>query len=558
MQKFPYGYPEYDDLTPSYDIPTFVRTFSTRYETATAVSYRKTPTDKDAVCVSYRTFGEDIAALARALCKKGMKGAHIAVIGTASYDWVCLFFAIQSIGAVMVPLDREWGAEELNGAITAAACTYAFLDPELEEKLGGIDVQKLFMKKEGEGSVTSLIEEENRAGRSLDFPYAPDSFAMSLIAFTSGTTGKGKGVMLSQGGMLSDAFSGRRLILPYGKAIMTLPPHHTYGMTIGFLATFASGMNVYMSSGLRYITREMQVERPDLLVLVPLYIESFDAKIRAVIERKKLAGVVRRARRISSFLRKLHIDLRPFLFRKILAAFGGNLRIIIAGGAPLRPELVRTFDDYGVNIINGYGITECSPLVTCNRDKLNTPGTVGFPLPCLSLKIADPDAEGNGEVRVKGENVMLGYYRMPKETADAFDAEGYFRTGDIGRLDEAGRLILSGRSKNLIILPNGKNVYPEEIETLLGAERGVAEVVVYEGIGKDDPTRHAIVAEIYPTEEFLPLSDEDLYAHFRRITDAYNSTAVSYRKIDLLRVRRTEFPKNTLRKIQRFKIDTSI
>ncbi len=558
MQKFPYGYPEYDDLTPSYDIPTFVRTFSTRYETATAVSYRKTPSDKDAVCVSYRTFGEDIAALARALFQKGMKGAHIAVVGTASYDWVCLFFAIQSIGAVMVPLDREWGAEELNGAITAAECTYAFLDPELEEKLGGIDAKKFFMKREGERSVTSLIEEENRTGHSLDFPYAPDSFAMSLIAFTSGTTGKGKGVMLSQGGMLSDAFSGRRMILPYGKAIMTLPPHHTYGMTIGFLATFASGMNVYMSSGLRYITREMQVERPDLLVLVPLYVESFDAKIRAVIERKKLAGVVRRARRISSLLRKLHIDLRPFLFRKILAAFGGNLRIIIVGGAPLRPELVRTFDDYGVNIINGYGITECSPLVACNRDKLNTPGTVGFPLPCLSLKIADPDAEGNGEVRVKGENVMLGYYHMPKETADAFDSEGYFRTGDIGRLDGAGRLILSGRSKNLIILPNGKNVYPEEIETLLGAERGVAEVVVYEGIGKDDPTRHAIVAEIYPTEEFLPLSDEDLYAHFRRITDAYNSTAVSYRKIDLLRVRRTEFPKNTLRKIQRFKIDTSI
>ena len=558
MKKFPYGYPEYDDLTPSYDIPTFVRTCATRYGDMTAVSYRKVPTDKDTVCVSYRTFGEDIAALARALDRRNLRGARIAVVGAASYDWVCLFFAIQSIGAVMVPLDREWGAEELNGAVKTAECTCVFLDSELEEKLAVIEAGRFFMKREGEGSVTSLIAEENRAGRSLDFPYAPDSFAMSLIAFTSGTTGKGKGVMLSQGGMLSDAFSGRRLILPYGKAIMALPPHHTYGMTIGFLAAFASGMNIYMSSGLRYITKELQEERPDLLVLVPLYVESFDAKIRAVIERKKLGGVVRRARRFSALLRKLHIDLRPLLFRKILSAFGGNLRIIVVGGAPLRPELVRTFDDYGINIINGYGITECSPLVACNRDKLNTPGTVGFPLPCLSLKIADPDAEGNGEIRVKGENVMLGYYRMPKETADAFDEEGYFRTGDIGHLDEAGRLILSGRSKNLIILPNGKNVYPEEIETLLGAERGVAEVVVYEGIGRDDPTRHAIVAEIYPTEEFLALSDDELYAHFRRITDAYNSTAVSYRKIDLLRVRRTEFPKNTLRKIQRFKIDTSI
>ena len=556
--KYPYGYPEYDDLTPAYDIPTYVRDFVTRYGETTAVSYRKAPGDKDAVCVSYRAFGEDIAALARTLFRRGLHGAHIAVVGAASYDWVRLFFAVQSIGAVLIPLDREWGAEELSAAVRTAECSVLFLDPDEEEKLAGVEGEKFFMKRDGEGSVTALVEEGKRDGKSLEFPYAPDSFAMSLIAFTSGTTGKGKGVMLSQGGMLADAYSGRRLILARGKSIMTLPPHHTYGMTIAFLASFASGMNVYMSSGLRYITREMQTERPDLLVLVPLYIESFDAKIRAVIERKKLSGVVRRARRVSAFLRRLHIDLRPFLFRKILAAFGGNLRVIIAGGAPLRPELVETFGDYGINIINGYGITECSPLVTCNRDRLNTPGTVGFPLPCLSLKIADPDGEGNGEVRVKGETVMLGYYRMPKETADAFDEEGYFRTGDIGRLDGAGRLILSGRSKNLIILPNGKNVYPEEIEMKLAANPGVAEVVVYEGIGRDDPTRHAIVAEIYPTEELLTLSDEELNARFHAMTEAYNREAVSYRKIDILRIRRTEFPKNTLRKIQRFRIDTSI
>ena len=197
-------------------------------------------------------------------------------------------------------------------------------------------------------------------------------------------------------------------------------------------------------------------------------------------------------------------------------------------------------------------------LVACNRDRLASADTVGFPLPCLEVRVADPDAEGNGEVCVKGENVMLGYYHDAAATAAAFDEDGYFRTGDIGRFDPMGRLILSGRSKNLIILPNGKNVYPEEIETALGAADGVSEVVVYEGIGKDDPTRHAIVAEIYPTEDFLTLSDEELNKHFHRVIERYNRTAVSYRKIDLLRVRRTEFPKNTLRKIQRFRIDTSI
>lgn len=558
VKKYPYGYLMCADMPDVYDVPTFIRTFVGRYEEATAVSYRKNPTDHDAVSVSYRAFGEDIAALARALYARGMHGAHCAVVGGASYEWEALFFAIQSIGAVMVPLDREWGAEEVNAAIATAECTYLFYDGELEEKFRDTPCEKFRMKCDGEGSVLSLIAEGQKNGRSLDFPYEPDSFAMSLLAFTSGTTGKGKGVMLSQGGMITDAIAGRRLIHAQGKTIMTLPPHHTYGMTIAFLATFASGMNVYMSSGLRYISKELQTERPDLLILVPLYVESFYAKIRATVERKKLGGVVRRARRLSSCLRKCGIDLRAFFFRKILSAFGGNLRYIICGGAPLRPELVRAFEDFGVTIINGYGITECSPLVTCNRDRLASADTVGFPLPCLEVRVADPDAEGNGEVCVKGENVMLGYYHDAAATAAAFDEDGYFRTGDIGRFDPMGRLILSGRSKNLIILPNGKNVYPEEIETALGAADGVSEVVVYEGIGKDDPTRHAIVAEIYPTEDFLTLSDEELNKHFHRVIERYNRTAVSYRKIDLLRVRRTEFPKNTLRKIQRFRIDTSI
>ena len=556
--KYPYGYPEYNDLTAYYDMPTFVRAYAEKYGEATAVSYRNVPTDRDAVRVSYRTFGEDIAALARALYARGLHGAHCAVIGTASYEWETLFFAVQSIGAVLVPLDREWGAEELTSAMETAECTVVFCDPDVKAKLRDTRTEKFVMKTTGVGSVASLIAEGQKEGRSLEFPYAPDSFALSLIAFTSGTTGKGKGVMLSQGGMLADAFAGRRLILSRGKTIMTLPPHHTYGMTIAFLATFASGMEVYMSSGLRYIMREMQEEHPDLLVLVPLYVEAFDGRIRTAIEKKKLSGAVRRARKISAFLRKFHIDLRRALFGKILTAFGGKLRYIVCGGAPLRGELVRTFEDYGITIINGYGITECSPLVACNRDRLISENTVGFPLSCLDLRIADPDGEGNGEVRVKGENVMLGYYRAPEATADAFDGDGYFRTGDIGRLDEAGRLILSGRSKNLIILPNGKNVYPEEIETTLGAASGVSEVIVYEGIGKDDPTRHAIVAEFYPTEDYLAKSDEELNLYFHQVIDAYNRTAVSYRKIDLLRIRRTEFPKNTLRKIQRFKIDTSI
>lgn len=552
----PYGYPLYTDFQFAGDMPTFITQVAAQFGDATAVSYREKPSDPEAVKISYRRFGEDIAALSRVMEAHGMRGAHCAVIGVASYDWVCLFYALQSIGAVMVPLDREWGAEELCASLATAECTYAFVDADQAEKLAGLSLTVYRMRETGDGTVSSLRAEDAEGG--MRFPLLPDPRAMSMIVFTSGTTGKGKGVMLTQGGMLAAALHGRRLICPKGTSIMTLPPHHTYGMTINFIATFASGMNVYMSSGLRYITREMQTEKPEVLVLVPLYVESFYSKINSAIDKQALRPTVVRALRLSAFLRKWHIDVRRILFGKILAALGGKLRLIVCGGAPLRSELVREFDGFGITIINGYGITECSPLVACNRNKATNAGTVGYPLTCLDLRIANPDDEGNGEVRVKGENVMLGYYKAPELTAEAFDEDGYFRTGDIGRMNENGCLVLSGRSKNLIILPNGKNVYPEELETAIGAYDGVGEVVVYEGTGRTDPTKHAIVAEIRPTDDLLAESDEALEARYRTVIDAYNRGAVSYRKIDLLRVRRDEFPKNTLRKIQRFRIDTTI
>lgn len=552
----PYGYPLYTDFQFAGDMPTFITQVAAQFGEATAVSYRNKPADPEAVKISYRQMGEDVAALTRAMAARGMQGAHCAVVGVASYDWICLFYALQSIGAVMVPLDREWGAEELCASLRTAECAYAFVDADQTEKLSGEELTVFRMRETGEGTVAALRAEDTEGG--MRFPLAPDPRAMSMIVFTSGTTGKGKGVMLTQGGLLAAALYGRRLICPKGTSIMTLPPHHTYGMTVNFIATLASGMNVYMSSGLRYITKEMQSEKPEVLVLVPLYVESFYSKINSAIDKKGMRKTVRRALAVSRALRKVHIDLRGLLFGKILSALGGKLRLIVCGGAPLRTELVDAFDGFGITLINGYGITECSPLVACNRNKATNAGTVGYPLTCLDVRIAHPDDEGNGEVRVKGENVMLGYYKAPDLTAEAFDEDGYFRTGDIGHMDEKGCLVLSGRSKNLIILPNGKNVYPEEIETALSSYEGVGEVIVYEGTGRTDPTKHAIVAEIRPTDELLEESDEALEQRFRAVIDAYNRTAVSYRKIDLLRVRHEEFPKNTLRKIQRFRLDTTI
>lgn len=553
-----YDYPLYRDFPQCGDLQSLIRVFQVRYGDIPALSYRNKPSDTEPVNVSYRAFAADVLALANACHKHGMTGAHCAVIGGASYDWICLYYALQCVGAVMVPLDREWQEADLASTTAFAECSVVFYDANLKDKMGSVvpDGKKYVMRGHGEGSVAALREE---GAGSTEFPVAVDPEKMSLLVFTSGTTGKGKGVMLTQRAVLDDVTGGLYLIRPSGKSILTLPPHHTYGSSVGFLALMIMGMEVYLSSGIKYLSKELLSEKPDLLVAVPLFLESFWKRIENGLNANGKNKTVERAIRVTGALRRVRIDLRPVLFRQVLAAFGGNLKMIASGGAPLRPELVRGFESFGIAVFNGYGITECAPLIASNRNRFFTSDTVGYPIPGLSLKIDSPDENGNGEICVKGSNVMLGYYRDPEATAAVFDDEGYFRTGDIGHTDERGRLVISGRSKNLIILANGKNVYPEEIETALSAVPGVADVVVYEGVSRRGSEHNRIVAEIYPDPVFAAdRTKEELFAYFREHTDAYNRTAVPYKKVELVRVRTHEFPKNTLRKIMRFRLDTSI
>jgi long-chain acyl-CoA synthetase len=258
-------------------------------------------------------------------------------------------------------------------------------------------------------------------------------------------------------------------------------------------------------------------------------------------------------------LNKAGIDLRRVAFKSVLANFGGELRTVICGGAPLKQEVIDTFTGLGITIINGYGITECAPLVAANRNKQTKNGSVGMPVPINEVKINEPDENGEGEILVKGPNVMMGYYNDEEATAAAFDEDGFFRTGDYGRLDEDGWLYITGRLKNLIILSNGKNVYPEEIEAALADIPGIVDIVVYEGISRRGSDHNTIVAEIYPDADYLKKNEiEDKYAYFKKHINDYNKTAVPYKKIGLLKIRDTEFPKNTLRKITRFTLDKTI
>jgi len=263
--------------------------------------------------------------------------------------------------------------------------------------------------------------------------------------------------------------------------------------------------------------------------------------------------------KVSNGLRKIGIDMRKQFFGAIREAFGGEIKMMISGGAPINSDIISFFDAIGISTLNGYGITECAPIVAVNRSRNIVEGSVGTVLDIDTVKIDEPNEDGEGEILVKGPNVMLGYYNDGQATNEAMTEDGYFRTGDYGRLDDGNILTITGRKKNLIILSNGKNVYPEEIEKELTAVPGVLEVIVYEGQSKRGLEHNAIAAEVFPDKDYCEKNGiEDIKAYLKSYVDNYNKTAVPYKKISVLKVRKEEFPKNTLRKILRFKLDMTI
>ena len=263
--------------------------------------------------------------------------------------------------------------------------------------------------------------------------------------------------------------------------------------------------------------------------------------------------------KVSDFLRKFGIDVRRKLFASVLSAFGGKLEMVICGGAKLDEEIIRTFDSIGITVLNGYGITECAPLISANRNKYRKPGSVGTPILACRVKIDNPDENGEGEICVKGPNVMLGYYNNPEATAEVFDKDGFFHTGDYGKLDEEGWIYITGRKKNLIILSNGKNVYPEEIEADLQKVEGVCEVVVYAGESRVQKDKITIVAEIFPDAELLADKGiSNIQEYFETQVKELNAKMPPYKAVKRVKLRDVEFQKNTSRKITRFSIDKTI
>jgi long-chain acyl-CoA synthetase len=477
---------------------------------------------------------------------------------------------VMSIGGITVPIDKDLPIEDIAGIIEKAECRFAFYGSEVSEK-----IKELKEHTDGvtwicmngtplEGDTTRRVltahgKDLFEAGDNSYYDYEIDEDALASIVFTSGTTGKGKGVMLSQRNIVSDMTQGMYLFQITYKTMCTLPLHHTYGSTVNLVGHFAQGAEIYISSGLKYFLKEMKEQQPTHLVLVPLFVETIYKRIWATAEKNGQAKLLRRMMKVSNGIRRVGIDVRKRMFKTILDMLGGKVSMIICGGAALNQDIIDTFEAIGITILNGYGITECAPLISCNRNKWQKSGSVGIPIIGEEVKIADPDENGEGEICVKGPNVMLGYYKDPEATDAVFDDEGYFHTGDYGRLDDDGWIFITGRLKNLIIFSNGKNVYPEEIENKIQGIYGVSEVVVYAGASKNDPDREVIVAEIYPDAEALELRGiTDPQEYFRSKVAEVNKTMVSYKAVGHVKIRTTEFQKNTSRKITRFNIDKTI
>ncbi len=483
---------------------------------------------------TYKEVGNDVDSLGTFLYSKGFRDSHIAIIGENSYEWIVAFMAIVNGGNVAVPIDKEQSPDKIKQLLKQSDCSAAIVSKNVMKNLEDTEILVFsmadFLKYIAEGQM--LINSGNT--EYTDYEVNPEKLA--AIFFTSGTTGNSKGVMLSHKNMATDINSASRNFLLSGCTLSVLPFHHTFGLITAIFKVFNYGYPTYINKSLKHVQKDLQKVKPQTMFLVPLFLETFYKTIIDTVRKGGKEKKLNNGIKISNFLLKLGIDLRKKLFKDVLSAFGGNLEYVICGGAPLDPKYVKAFRSWGVNILNGYGITECSPVISVNRNHYWRDGSVGQIIDECEVKISD-----ESEILVKGDNVMLGYYKDEASTKQVLN-DGWYSTGDIGHVDSNGFLFITGRKKNLIILSNGENVSPEELEAPILLDEAVAEAVVYGENG-------ILAVQIYPTEEYM--CNEE---YFENLIDEFNKKQPQYMKINKIVLRKTEFIKNSTKKILRHKI----
>lgn len=554
------NYPYYD-VRPCTDMRNLIDESARLFGDRPCIKYKE---KNEVKTVTYAEFKAEVDAFGTALYSLGIGKSKIAIIGENSYQWILSYLTVLNSDGVVVSVDKDLPNADTAYILNHAECEAVIYSNAVADKIDAIKSElpnlKVFIRMNGvpdDGSGQHRLRDLVDIGvRLLDegdtsfISVVPDTKGLKQLMFTSGTTGSSKGVMLSQGTLAFNVQRAQELMLITERCLSVLPYHHSYEATCGVLTMIHHGMTICINESLRALMNNFKLYKPTEMLVVPLYIENFYRRIWAAIEEKGKTATVKKGIKLSNALLKLGIDKRRKIFAEIHETFGGELKAIICGGAPLKSHMVDFFESIGITLINGYGITECGPLISINRNEYHNAESVGLPLRDTEIRIDCSNEDGEGEICVKGPNVMLGYFKNEKATAEVIK-DGWFHTGDIGKIDKDGFVYITGRCKNLIVLKNGKNIYPEEIEEFLGEIPLIKEVVVYAAKLSGDAGK-ALGAEIYPDfDKAKELGIIDIEDHIKRAIYSYNEKQPPYKAVKQIVFRKEEFEKTTSKKIKR-------
>ena len=522
--------------------------------------------------MTYRSLSARILRVAAGYTAAGLAGKRIAIIGETSPDWIASYIAAIAAGGVAIPMDRELEVNEIVNFLAFAEIDAIVYSASFNQKFEGL--------AQGHPTVTCLIPSAPERGmcdgnprylpldelmglgeeaveNGYQYPEVTNLDRMAEMLFTSGTTGSSKCVMLSERNVISPVNAACEAV-DFSRDDVTvslLPIHHTYELCIT-LASLNYGVDIGINDSLKRVMKNIELFRPTRLILVPLFVYTMNKKVWDEAKKNGKDSLLKYLSEISRTLRKLSFDVRRTLFKQVTNAFGGRLEQIICGGAALNPEMADSFQEFGIDIFEGYGITECAPLIAVNPYFAPKRCSVGPAVNCCTVRI-DPDHTNEkgfdeGEIQVKGTNVMMGYYKNPEETAKVFTEDGWFCTGDIGYMDQDGYIFITGRKKYVIVLENGKNIFPEEIEEYIAAHTSAQESVV---IGRKQPDGDDILltAIIFPRLDDFPDPDDHtaIEKKIREQITKMNRKLVTYKQIRNVEFRYTEFEKTTSKKIKR-------